>query len=232
MRPETDFRLQKMREMKHFILLLAVLAIAQSSKVPVTSRKWGSADLGDYCYYHHDCSSNYCHNYKCVLHEFNINCGGYSDWRFTGDKNNHTPKWFYVNGHPKYPRDSGNHVHHISGAESKNEFALKTHKWGPHGSTIKYYVSYLAPGTWECTLHFAETSSDWSHKGKRVFNAYLYTGGWSKVYHDIDVYGSVGGYKSKTYTYKYIGVYNGYIGVTLSSVRGNPFISAITCRKY
>jgi len=89
---------------------------------------------------------------------FNINCGGPSNERFTGDQGTIAPSWLNITGEPESPRDGGTGALVIEGGDSIDSYALKTHKWGPDESSIVYAISDLESGSWDCTLHFAETS--------------------------------------------------------------------------
>jgi len=166
---------------------------------------------------------------------FNINCGGPSNERFTGDQGTIAPSWLNITGEPESPRDGGTGALVIEGGDSIDSYALKTHKWGPDESSIVYAISDLESGSWDCTLHFAETSGDWNIPGKRVFNAEISTAASSRTESNIDVYSTVGDFQSLTFPFKSFTVPSGggenEITVKMTSVTGNPMISAITCAK-
>lgn len=94
---------------------------------------------------------------------------------FTGDQGDIVPSWVSITENPKIPRDGGTGDLVVEGGDPDDSFALKTHKWGPSESNIEYSISDLESGSWDCTLHFAETSGDWNIPGKRVFNAEIST---------------------------------------------------------
>ncbi len=118
----------------------------------------------------------------------------------------------------------------IGGAEDKNRDALKSHRYGsvPDGAW-GYNINGLRPGVWECSLHWAEISSDDLGVGKRVFGVSV--AGESR---EIDVYSKVFGFTSYTETFTGINVdvvNHDHIDIVLTSIsgKGNPFLSAVTC---
>lgn len=157
---------------------------------------------------------------------FSINCAGTSYSDYVGDFGNTQPSWISVSGSAN---DGGGPEVSISGGGAANQ-ALKTHKWGPGASSIKYTISELESGIWTCSLHFAEMSEDWNTVGKRVFNAKVTAGGVSTTQPNIDIMAAVGFKNAKSYSFTGLSVTR-TITVDLTSVTGNPMISAITCAK-
>ncbi len=90
-------------------------------------------------------------------YEINVNLGGDAKGRFLSDYDSQ----FKLHGSIK---SSWTDRKLISGAEQKNQIALGTHRWidGNWSATI----STSMQGTFECTLHFAETNTYFAGEGK------------------------------------------------------------------
>lgn len=117
----------------------------------------------------------------------------------------------------------------IGGAEERNRASLQSHRYGSvPGGAWGYNINGLRAGLWECSLHWAEISTDDFGAGKRVFNVAV--AGESR---EVDVYSKVFGFTSYTETFTDISVdpTHDHIDIVLTGTvgQGNPFLSSVTC---
>lgn len=121
---------------------------------------------------------------KLAPPDLNINVGGARVGRFMGDQYG----WLVgvSNTDPFEKKDAV-----IGGAEPKNEPMYKSHRFGkPAAGTVPwgYDIPVAEPGTYGCTVHFAETDTTAFGNGERVFDLSIQGNGTAITFKGIDVY--------------------------------------------
>lgn len=119
----------------------------------------------------------------------------------------------------------------IGGAEPGNMDIYKSHRYGLLGSTWGYDLA-VAPGVYQCTLHYAETFSDFfTAEPNRTFEVSI-TGDADNVEQkeEFDVMVELGGAEFTAYTRTFTNIQ----ALTTISIRerptkGDAFLSGISC---
>ena len=157
--------------------------------------------------------------------EFNINSGGPAVGRFVAE----APEWIVG--------ETGVFVTEnalIGGAEDKNLPMYLSHRFGNDGSSWGYDIPVMEPGTYGCTVHFAETDSESFTDGKRVFSLYMATAHGDPVaFENIDIIAELGGaeFTVLTKTPEEPLVITGILSIRVVPSVGDAIISGVTCER-
>eukprot|EP00178_Gracilaria_changii_P002989 TRINITY_DN1438_c0_g1_i1.p1 TRINITY_DN1438_c0_g1~~TRINITY_DN1438_c0_g1_i1.p1 ORF type:complete len:815 (-),score=167.19 TRINITY_DN1438_c0_g1_i1:5681-8125(-) len=155
---------------------------------------------------------------------FNINSGGPAVGRFVADD----PAWLVGTTAAFNMPDAV-----IGGAEPQNLPMYRSHRFGVDAATWGYDIPVAEPGTYGCTVHFAETDAASFVDGRRVFDLFLSTTqGEPSVFPDIDITAELGGaqFTVLTKTAPEL-VVTGILSVRVVSKVGNAIISGVTCER-
>lgn len=156
--------------------------------------------------------------------EFNINSGGSASGRFIADSD----QW--IVGHTSLYIDDDAV---IGGAEEKNLVMYKSHRYGVDGAAWGYNILVMEPGTYGCTVHFAEIRSDAFSEGARVFDLNIATShGKSHVFSDIDIFKELDRAQFTVLTKTVVDlVIPGYLYIRVKPSAGDAIISGVTCER-
>lgn len=156
--------------------------------------------------------------------EFNINSGGPAVGRFTAE----SEQWIIG-------RTSFSEVPSavIGGAEKKNEPMYKSHRYGTGNSVWGYDIPVMEPGTYGCTVHFAETDAASFGVGKRVFDIVMATSHGDPVtFEKIDIFDELNGAKFTVLTKTAVDlVIPGVLAIRAVPREGDAILSGITCER-
>lgn len=163
--------------------------------------------------------------------DLNINVGGTDVGRFMGDQYS----WL-INGAntDQFEKLNAN----IGGAEVKNGPMYKSHRYGKldAGTTPwGYDIPVAEPGTYGCTVHFAETDSTAFKNGGRVFDLSIQGAGPATEFKGIDVFKETnqGTFVVLTKTAPKL-VITGILKVRVAKTEASEhgaFIAGITCER-
>lgn len=157
--------------------------------------------------------------------EFNINSGGPATGRFVAENY----QWIKGDTSSFAKSDAV-----IGGAEEKNIPIYKSHRYGRGATTWGYDIPVMEPGTYACTVHFAETYSAAFFIGKRVFDLVLATAHGEPVrFFAIDVFEELNKAKftALTKTPDKPLVITGVLAIRVVPIEGDAFISGVTCER-
>ncbi|CAN8072662.1 unnamed protein product [Agarophyton chilense] len=156
---------------------------------------------------------------------FNINSGGPAVGRFVADN----PAWLVGTSDVFVTDDAV-----IGGAEPINLPMYRSHRFGVDASTWGYDIPVADPGTYACTVHFAETDAASFVDGRRVFDLVLATAhGPPAVFPNIDITAELAGAQFTVLTKTAPSLLiTGILSVRVVSDVGNPIISGITCERH
>jgi len=120
----------------------------------------------------------------------------------------------------------------IGGAEPQNEDIYKSHRYGLLSSTWGYDIPVTTAGNYQCTLHYAETYSEYfTSEPNRTFRIEI--SGDADLMpqsEEIDVMVALNGAEFTAYTRTYDIAVETYIIIRESpSLLGDAFLSGITC---
>lgn len=159
--------------------------------------------------------------------QININCGGEAVGRFQAED----PTWL-VGQTMQYS------VPHaiIGGAEEKNAPMYITHRYGTqHGLPWGYDIPVEQPGTYACTLHFAETYTPAFGYGKRVFHVSMVAYGEPYEFNHVDVFNATGGAQFSVFTLTAPElIIRRTVQIRVMKAAGSPlsgYLSGITCER-
>lgn len=109
----------------------------------------------------------------------------------------------------------------------------KSHRYGVDATPWGYDIPVMEPGTYTCTVHFAETYAPAFEKGKRVFDLTLATSfGEPVVFDNIDIFAELDGAEFTVLTKTAIDlVVPGVLAIRVKPSEGNAIISGITCKR-
>lgn len=205
--------------MRFFPFLLCVFSIAFTARLPYPFPQSLSLNISQLVHQAEDSD-----NVPAVPPEFNINSGGPASGRFVAESD----QW--IVGHTSaYIDDDAV----IGGAEEKNLVMYKSHRYGVDGAAWGYNILVMEPGTYGCTIHFAETNTDAFFEGARVFDLNIATSyGEPHVFFDIDIYKELDRAQFTVLTKTVVDlVIPGYLYIRVKPSVGDAIISGVTCER-
>ncbi len=104
-----------------------------------------------------------------------------------------------------------------------------SHRYGLHGSMFSYNLPLSQAGTYECTLHFAETFMEYQVIGGRVFSVYASGNGGEELAADIDVFAESGENPAVPVYRKFTITATDTIKFTFVASAAEAMISGIAC---
>lgn len=122
----------------------------------------------------------------------------------------------------------------IGGADLENIDIYKSHRYGMLGSTWGYDIPVETSGYYNCTLHYAETYSEFFHdEANRTFSVEVSGDGSEEVQtvKDMDVMIDLNGaeFTALTKTFGSIAI-NSLLKIRETPSTGDAFLSGITCK--
>ncbi|KAI0559589.1 Malectin [Gracilaria domingensis] len=155
-----------------------------------------------------------------VATQVDVNCGGPAVGRFAEED------FAWIRGSTSFFGGPEGVV--IGGAEEQNTPALISHRYGLDGSEWGYTIPVDTPGTYDCSLHFAETDAASFTVGARVFDVTVN----GVTIADLDVFAETGQaeFTAVVKTFADLTITESII-IDLKPKVGDAFIAAITCAK-